>query len=388
MPRLVLVLLIVGIVLIGRTGALQASNAADLVVAEGPLRAMDCRTGRTWDAASAPFGPSVFVGVAPNGTAHRVSADGSWWAGTLPDLRTRFQRRLPCGPTAAALSQPDAHLLAVACRPDSSGQAPLSIFDAHDGKPLHSYRTEPAGGRVSTLAVAPLRGSFVAGVEFPSGKSEVWELSWREDAAPVFKGLVHDYRMGEAIALPGKFTERVAPAASPTVALTAGAHRDEWLRVDRDGALHVLHLEVRRELARFDPLPRSGGPGSKAGVPVAAAWRNAHGRGWLLGLPGQRELWRISTGDRLRLESAGPLPGALVAVATYGHRPIEHAAVVLLVRNDDGKLAWGRLNPGVQALPDVRWHELADAASLLRAPGGSCVAVLDAGGNWLAAISD
>lgn len=60
--------------------------------------------------------------------------------------------------------------------------------------------------RVSAVYDAAPRQSFVAALkDIP----EVWELSYDPKAEPVFKGYVHDYKMGEAIALPGMWTPRV-----------------------------------------------------------------------------------------------------------------------------------------------------------------------------------
>ncbi len=60
--------------------------------------------------------------------------------------------------------------------------------------------------RVSAVYDAAPRKSFVAALkDIP----EVWELSYDPKAEPVFKGYVHDYKMGEAIALPGMWTPRV-----------------------------------------------------------------------------------------------------------------------------------------------------------------------------------
>jgi DNA-binding beta-propeller fold protein YncE/cytochrome c553 len=61
------------------------------------------------------------------------------------------------------------------------------------------------GSRVSAVYTAPPRKSFIAALkDIP----EVWEIPYGEDAEPIYPGLVHDYRMGEALALKGPFPMR------------------------------------------------------------------------------------------------------------------------------------------------------------------------------------
>lgn len=59
--------------------------------------------------------------------------------------------------------------------------------------------------RVSAIYNAPPRNSFVVALkDIP----EVWEIPYGADAEPVYPGLVHDYRMGEALAEKGTFPVR------------------------------------------------------------------------------------------------------------------------------------------------------------------------------------
>ncbi len=113
--------------------------------------------------------------------------------------------------------------------------------------------------RVSAVYDAAPRKSFVAALkDFP----EVWELSYDPKAAPVFKGYVHDYKMGEAIAAPGMWTPRVTKLDailddfffSQDYAYVLGAARP----VDGSGSPvssgQVVNLDVRRKIADL-PLP-------------------------------------------------------------------------------------------------------------------------------------
>ena len=57
-----------------------------------------------------------------------------------------------------------------------------------------------SASRVSAVYDAAPRHSFVLALK---DLPEVWEISYDPKAAPIYDGLVHDYKMGEAIAKPG-----------------------------------------------------------------------------------------------------------------------------------------------------------------------------------------
>ncbi len=84
----------------------------------------------------------------------------------------------------------------------------LVVLDARDLAPLKAIVVQDDTGkssRVSAVYDAGPRRSFIAALkDIP----EVWEIPWDEKAAPVFPGLVHDYRMGEALAAKGPFPVR------------------------------------------------------------------------------------------------------------------------------------------------------------------------------------
>ena len=113
--------------------------------------------------------------------------------------------------------------------------------------------------RVSAVYDAAPRKSFVAALK---DLPEVWELSYDPRAEPVFKGYVHDYKMGEAIAAPGMWTPRVTRLDailddfffSQDYAYVLGAARP----VDGSGSPvssgQVVNLDVRRKIADL-PLP-------------------------------------------------------------------------------------------------------------------------------------
>jgi hypothetical protein len=69
-----------------------------------------------------------------------------------------------------------------------------------------------AASRVSAVYDAQPRRSFVVALkDIP----EVWEISYDPKAEPIYDGLVHDYKMGEAIAKPGYLGVRRTPLDEP-----------------------------------------------------------------------------------------------------------------------------------------------------------------------------
>ena len=81
----------------------------------------------------------------------------------------------------------------------------IVILDARDLTPLKVIEVKGREGktsRVSAVYDAAPRKSFIAALkDIP----EVWEIPYDEKAEPIYPGLVHDYRMGEALAAKGPF---------------------------------------------------------------------------------------------------------------------------------------------------------------------------------------
>ena len=84
----------------------------------------------------------------------------------------------------------------------------LVLLDANDLAPLKIIPVQGDAGkssRVSAVYDAAPRKSFIAALkDIP----EVWEIPYDDKAEPVYPGLVHDYRMGEALAAKGPFPLR------------------------------------------------------------------------------------------------------------------------------------------------------------------------------------
>ncbi len=123
-----------------------------------------------------------------------------------------------------------------------------------DGERLaKSLPAQRLGGdeRASVVDVAwlPARRSFA--ITFDT-LPELWEFSVDPQAPPVHDGLVHDYRMGEAITAPGFLGVRRTPLAAPVRALAADARGGPYVLAQcADGAWLLINLDVRRAIARY-----------------------------------------------------------------------------------------------------------------------------------------
>ena len=131
----------------------------------------------------------------------------------------------------------------------------LVVLDARDLSLVKIIEVRDRNGRssrVSAVYDAAPRKSFVAALK---DVPEIWEISYDDQAAPIFDGLVHDYKLGEGIAIPGKLNPRRTPLAEvlddfffdPTYAYVIGAARE-------GGKGQVVNLDVRRKIADV-PLP-------------------------------------------------------------------------------------------------------------------------------------
>jgi hypothetical protein len=119
---------------------------------------------------------------------------------------------------------------------------------------LHVAALDGSGAsEVASIHDAAPRRSFV--IAFRT-LPELWELSYDPRAEPIYDGFVHDYRMGEGIAIPGFLNPRRTKLESPLQGL--GFDRSHAFVLGRAGAgadgraqLHLVQLDVRRVIARF-----------------------------------------------------------------------------------------------------------------------------------------
>ena len=142
------------------------------------------------------------------------------------------------------------------------------LFDAD----LHWVKTLPAvsqdgkqSSRVSAVYDAAPRKSFVVALK---DMPELWEISYDPQAAAIYNGLVHDYRMGEAIATPGFHNIRRTLLEEPlddfffdqSYRHALGASRP---KADGQARAQVVNLDVRRKIA---DLPLAGMPHLGSGI--------------------------------------------------------------------------------------------------------------------------
>lgn len=257
---------------------------------------------REWRAGGTVLGPPQF---APDGRhAFLALADGTL---ARHDLLAGVEAaRVPAGadPRGLALSA-DGHWLLAA-----HGSA-LTLFD----RGLQAVRRYPAAsldGKTASPVAAVLharqRRSFVVGFE---RLPELWEISYDRAAAPIFDGLVHDYRMAEAIAAPGFLGVRRTPLEAPFAARAVDAAGRSILGAGA-AALDVVNLDVRRRIASLPGL-------ATAPALLAAFEQRSRPRLAAAGADGT-----VHIVDAVQWREAGTLPGAGEPVFLHTHPRSAH----------------------------------------------------------------
>ena len=144
----------------------------------------------------------------------------------------------------------------------------LALFDAD----LNLVRTYPATtldgkstSRVSAVYDAAPRRSFIVALK---DIAELWEISYDPKAEPIFEGLVHDYKMGEAVGKPGFLSARRTSLEEPLDDFFFDQSYQYVIgtpRASDGGAIQaqVVNLDVRRRIASF---PLSGMPHLGSGI--------------------------------------------------------------------------------------------------------------------------
>jgi mono/diheme cytochrome c family protein/WD40 repeat protein len=140
----------------------------------------------------------------------------------------------------------------------------LVILDAVDLKPLKvipaADRKGQATSRVSAVYDARPRGSFIVALK---DVPELWEVAYRDDAKPIYRGFVHNYEAGmvEGVADPGKFGPRRIDLDEPLDDFFFDPDYRNLLGSGRDaGKAVVVNLNVGRPVATIDMpgLPHLG----------------------------------------------------------------------------------------------------------------------------------
>lgn len=322
-----------------RRRSLLASFTA-LVASPAPVSARAPAPCLVWHADGvarrAPDGLLDPLPASPS-TAPVSTATGVWLATREAQVECwqwqgRWQRVL-----AMPLPEP-AHALAVA--PDGrhglvACGARLRLFDGGG----HLQRDDAGSdlarrrhGRAADVRALPWRASLLAAL--PAVR-EWWEISLDPSAAPIFDGLVHDYRMGEAIARPGHLGLRRIPfdGEAPVPAFSPPGW--PWLAARADDEVQVVHLDVRRTVARL----QAPGANLAASVVQAGLW-------WL---PVGSTLWGLDP-RRWTVEHQRALPGPVQRLAVAGSTL--HALVDGTVWRDEGG-SWRPVARGQSAMADA-----------------------------------
>ncbi len=136
----------------------------------------------------------------------------------------------------------------------------LVVLEAETLQPLKIIAVDDGHGRssrVSAVYTAPARGSFIAALK---DLPEVWEIPYAPDHEPVYAGLVHDYRSGEALPQQGPFPVRRIHLESELDDFFFDQGYRNIIGASRDGGGQVVSLVVGRKIADLDlpGLPHLG----------------------------------------------------------------------------------------------------------------------------------
>lgn len=233
-------------------------------------------------------------------------------------------------------------------------------------------------GPVEVSAILPIveRQRFV--VAF-ANHPLIWEIAWNPDAPPVLLGLVHDYRMGEAVPLPGRITARPFKVANGTRHLVPGASSFEVLRLDARGRAGVVDLNVRREIEWLPPGPRTVAGQEAIAVNRIAAWRSGSSRGWIFARPGASAIELFEAG-RWKVRTLATAPGEVLAITADAR-----TGEVMVAHRNGVTIAVSRLSG--ETLVPIWTTETASASAsaepvTLQAHPG-CTALVDRQGRWI-----
>jgi len=262
--------------------------------------------------------------VTSTGTLRRWDADAPWQLRCTVrfDAPVHAMAASPDGRWALAAHGEQLSLL------DQRGEV-ARTFDGIDLK-------QESRGAATALFSLPQRRSFFAA--WPA-LGESWEISLDPAAAPIFDGLVHDYRMGEGIAKPGYLGARRAPLGRPMPAFSYADARVPWLAGELGDEVVVVHLDVRRRIATL----RVGGA-NPAGAALRPASRGQGLHEWWL--PAGNEIHVFDTARWARV-AGYTLPGPVRQLqATEGAVWAlvgERGAAALFMLRDGQADAWQRV---------------------------------------------
>lgn len=227
-----------------------------------PARSEGCDAGvlawgdeGVWTGTTAAPALSPLPGVQPSAQVAPAASACGIWALAGPRRVARWHRAGPGWAVAAAGDTAEPVHALQASRDGGFALAAhgqrLSLFDAqgallrrYDGSDLARRRH----GRATALLCLPQRRSFVVAWD---ALAEWWEIALDPAAPPLYDGLVHDYRMGEAIATPGWLGVSRTPLERPLPQPGFSDPRAPWIAAADDERVAVIHLDVRRRIAAW-----------------------------------------------------------------------------------------------------------------------------------------
>jgi mono/diheme cytochrome c family protein/DNA-binding beta-propeller fold protein YncE len=176
----------------------------------------------------------------------------------------------------------------------------LVVLDAVDLRPLKLIAVKDDSGktsRVSAVYDAAPRKSFVAALK---DIKEVWEIPYTEDHEPIYPGLVHDYRMVEALADKGPFPIRRIPLDDYLDDFYFDQSYTHLMGASREGGKgQVVNLNARRKIADLDlpgmPHLGSGITWDYQGRPVMATPNLKAGTVSIIDMTNWQVIKRIAT---------------------------------------------------------------------------------------------
>lgn len=125
----------------------------------------------------------------------------------------------------------------------------LVILDANDLRPVKVLAVADSRGRASRVSAvydAQPRKSFIVALK---DIAEVWEVSYDDDAEPIYDGMVHDYRLGEGVAIEGKLNPRRTILDEPLDDFFFDTSYSWLVGAARNGGEgQVVNLDVRRKI--------------------------------------------------------------------------------------------------------------------------------------------
>lgn len=206
----------------------------------------------------------------------------------------------------------------------------LVVLDANDLSPIKIIPVQDDKGntsRVSAVYDARPRQSFVAALkDIP----EVWEIPYGKDAEPIYPGLVHDYKMGEGLALKGLFPVRrilLDDYLDDFFFDSSYKHLIGAARNAKNG--QIVDMDVGRKIADMDlaglPHLGSGITWDYKGQPVLATPNLKSGEVSIINMKTWKTIKRIKTlGPGFFMRSHENTPYAWVDVFFGKNRDVMH----------------------------------------------------------------